>query len=127
LVACLRQAKDFVVGHCDRFANAVAQAAGLSFKPGSHPVQRYFCRSFAGCLTTNAIDHHENASFGIQVKAILVVGPQKARMSLTCTSECGCCTHPRASPSRPMTSAQENKERDKNNQTQKKENSRPVE
>jgi hypothetical protein len=62
-------------------------------KPGSHPVQRYFRRSFSGCLTTNAIDHHENASFGIQVKAILVVGPQKARMSFTCTSECGCCTH----------------------------------
>jgi hypothetical protein len=75
LVTRLGQAKDFVIGHRDGFTNAVAQAPGLSFEPGSHPVQSYFRRLFASCLTTNAIDHQENAPLGIQVKTIFVVGP----------------------------------------------------
>ena len=93
LVTRLGQAKNFVVGHRDRFANAVAKAAGLSFEPGSHPVHRYFRRLFASCLATNAIDHQKNASLDIEVKTIFVVGSQKAWMSFTCTSECGRYTH----------------------------------
>jgi hypothetical protein len=93
LVTRLGQAKNFVVGHRDRFTNAIGKAAGLSFEPGSHPVQSYFRRLFAGCLTTNAIDHQKNASLDIEVKTIFVVGPQKARMSFTGTSECSRYTH----------------------------------
>jgi len=93
LVVRLSQAKNFVVGHGDRFTNAVAKAAGLSFEPGPHPVQSYFRRLFASGLTTNTIDHQKNASLDIEVKTIFVVGPQKARMSFTCTSECGRYAH----------------------------------
>jgi len=89
-IARLGLAKDFVVGHRDRFTNAVAQAAGLSFKPGAHSIQRNFGSSFAGGLTAYAVNHQENASLGIDVKTIFVVGPQKTRMSFTGASECGC-------------------------------------
>src|SRR5262245_21687685 len=64
VISRLGQAKDFIVGHCDRFTNAVAQASCLSFKPGAHSIQRYFGSSFAGGLTTNAVNHQENASLG---------------------------------------------------------------
>ena len=92
-VTRLSQAKNFVVGHCDRLTNAVAQAAGLSFEPGSHPVQGYFRCLFPGGLTSNAINHQKNAPLDIEVKSIFVICPQKARMSFACAPKCGRGAH----------------------------------
>ena len=66
------EAMDFVVGNGDRFANPLADGAGLALEPLAQHAQRDVGSLSAGRLPSDTVDDDEQPARFVNVKAILV-------------------------------------------------------
>src|SRR4051812_46861325 len=77
----LRRPKNFIVCNRDRLPNSLLGAAGLTLEAAADPAEGDLRRLLTSSFTANTVNHDENSAFGVDVDAILVVGPEQPHVA----------------------------------------------
>jgi hypothetical protein len=82
LSICSSKTKDLIIGNGNGLADALAGAACLALETAPDHAQGNVRGFFTGGMPADSINHKKDAPIRVEVKSVLVIGPNQTRMGV---------------------------------------------